>query len=233
MSGATYEELRRSFRWQLPPVLNLGVEVCERQPRGDPAILVTDGREVTRTVTFGELADDSSRLANALRGARRRTGRPGRHRPARSAPRRPSRTLRRPSSAPIAVPLSILFGPDALDMRLRDAEVRVVLGEGEPLERIAELGLDVPLVDVDRDLERLLADASPRFEPVATTPDTPALLVYTSGTTGPPKGALHGHRVLAGPPARASSSRTTTSRTTVTSSGRPPTGRGSAASTTC
>ena len=115
-----------------------------------------------------------------------------------SAPRRRVAHVAAAKLGAIAVPLSILFGPDALEMRLRDADVRVVLGEGEPLERIAELGLDVPLIDVDRDLERLLAGASPRFEPVATTPDTPALLVYTSGTTGPPKGALHGHRVLPG-----------------------------------
>jgi acetyl-CoA synthetase len=63
---------------------------------------------------------------------------------------------------------------------------------------VRALGLDAALLDVDTDLPRLLAEASPRFAPVAATPDTPALLVYTSGTTGPPKGALHGHRVLAG-----------------------------------
>ena len=171
--------------------------MCERQPRGSPAVLVTDGREVTRTVTFGELADDSSRLANALRGLGVGPG----DRIGIVLPQRSETAVAHVAAAKlgaVAVPLSILFGPDALDMRLRDAEVRVVIGEGEPLERIAELGLDVPLIDVDRDLEQLLGDASPRFEPVSTTPDTPALLVYTSGTTGPPKGALHGHRVLPG-----------------------------------
>ena len=73
-----------------------------------------------------------------------------------------------------------------------------MLGERESLERVAALGFDGALIDVDHDLPRLLADASPDFTAVATTPDTPALLVYTSGTTGAPKGALHGHRVLAG-----------------------------------
>ena len=194
---AAYDELRSSFRWELPETLNLGVDVCERQPRDAPAILVTDGRAITRTVTFGELADDSNRLANALRGLGVGRG----DRVGIVLPQRPETAVAHIAAAKlgaIAVPLSVLFGPDGLETRLRDAEVRVVLGEAEPLERIAGLGLDVPLVDVDRDLPALLADASPRFEAVATTPDTPALLVYTSGTTGPPKGALHAHRVLAG-----------------------------------
>ena len=229
--GRSYEELRRAFRWRLPETLNLGVDVCERQPRDAAAILVTDGRAITRTVTFGKLADDSNRLANALRGLGVGLG----DRIGIVLPQRPETAVAHIAAAKlgaIAVPLSVLFGPDGLQTRLRDAEVRVVLGEAEPLERIAGLGLDVPLVDVDRDLPAMLADASTRFEAVATTPDTPALLVYTSGTTGPPKG--RSTRIACSPDTcRASSSRTTPSLASTTGSGRPRTGPGSAASTTC
>ena len=192
-----YEELRAALRWRLPDTVNIGVEVCDRQPAAAPAILVTDGRSVTRTVTFGELSETSNRLANALRALGVRAG----DRVGLVLGQRPETAFAHAAVyklGAIAVPLSPLFGPDALQSRLGDAEAGVVLGESEPLERIAALGLDTTALDVDRDLERLLAAASPRFEAVATSPDTPALLVYTSGTTGPPKGALHGHRVLAG-----------------------------------
>jgi acetyl-CoA synthetase len=194
---ARYEELRRTFRWSLPATYNIGVEVSDRHPPGAPAILVTDGREVTRTVTFGELAESSNRLANALTALGVRPG----DRVAVVLSQRVETALAHIAAyklGAIALPLSTQFGPDALEVRLRDAEPRVVLGEADAVEKIRALDLEAELVDVDRDLEDLLAAASPRLTPVETTPDTPALLVYTSGTTGPPKGALHGHRVLAG-----------------------------------
>ena len=193
----TYDELRRSHRWVLPPLLNLGVEVADRQPKEAPAILVTDGRVISRTVSFGELSESSNRLANVLSAAGAVPG----DRVAIVLSQRPETAIAHIAAyklGAIAVPLSTAFGPDALDVRLRDAAPRVVLGESESLERVRALGYDGSLIDVDRDLDPLLAAASPLFEPAPTTPETPALLVYTSGTTGPPKGALHGHRVLAG-----------------------------------
>ena len=185
----TYEELYGAFRWDLPEWFNLGVEVCERHPRGTTAILVTDGREVTRKVTFGELSDDSNRLANVLRARGIGMG----DRVAIALPQRPETAVAHIAAyklGAIAVPLSTRFGPDAMAVRLDDAEPAVVLADRE-LE-------GVETIDVDRELPGLLAAASDRFEPVETCPDTPALIIYTSGTTGPPKGALHGHRILAG-----------------------------------
>ena len=197
MSHPTYDELRAAHRWALPPLLNLGVEVADRQPRGAPAILVTDGREITRTVSFGELSERSNRLANVLTAAGVAPG----DRIAIVLSQRPETAVAHIATyklGAIAVPLSTAFGPEALEVRLGDAGPRVVIGEAESLDRVRTLGFDGALIDVDRDLDALLASASPAFEPAPTTPDTPALLVYTSGTTGPPKGALHGHRVLAG-----------------------------------
>ncbi len=192
-----YEELRASFRAPDTSSANIGVEVADRQPPDDPAILVTNGREITRTVTFGELTELSNRLANVLSahgvGAGDRVGIILSQRPETAIAHIATYKL-----GAIALPLSAAFGTDALGVRLRGAEPRALLGEQESLERARDLGYDGAVIDVDRELPRLLAAAAPVFTAADTSGDTPALLVYTSGTTGPPKGALHGHRVLAG-----------------------------------
>ena len=187
--GLSYEQLYEGFRWQVPAKVNLGVDVCERHPRDAVAIVVTDGREVTRRVTFGELSDDSNRLANALRARGVGQG----DRVGIALPQRPETAVAHIAVyklGAIAVPLSTRFGPDAMAVRLGDADPAVVLADRE-LE-------GVETIDVERELPALLAAASDRFEPVATAADAPALIVYTSGTTGPPKGALLAHRVLYG-----------------------------------
>ena len=197
MGMNSYAELREAHRWAHPERVNIGVEVSDRQRGTDPAILVTDGREITRTVSFGELSESSNRLANALSAQGIGEG----ARVALILSQRPETAIAHIAIyklGAIAVPLSAAFGADALEMRLRGSEPRAVLGERSSLERVAALGYDGLAIDVDDDLDRLVAQASPRFAAAETGPDTPALLVYTSGTTGPPKGALHGHRVLAG-----------------------------------
>lgn len=91
--------------------MNLGVDVCERQPSGAVAIVVTDGREVVRKVTFGELSGDSNRLANALRGLGVEAG----DRVGIALSQRPETAVAHIAVyklGAIVVPLSTRFGPD-------------------------------------------------------------------------------------------------------------------------
>ncbi|MEA2961829.1 MAG: acetyl-CoA synthetase, partial [Alphaproteobacteria bacterium] len=108
----------------------------------------------------------------------------------------------------IALPLAILFGNEAISYRLQDSGARALITNAPGLEKLAGArdampGLELVLsvdgaADGVEDFHAVLARAADEFTPVATRSEDPALMVYTSGTTGPPKGALHAHRVLIG-----------------------------------
>ena len=98
----------------------------------------------------------------------------------------------------VAMPLSLLFGPDALSYRLNDSEAVVALVDGASIEQVLQVqGECVALREVVR-LDVLQNSEANCFAPVVTQADDAAVLIYTSGTTGPPKGALIPHRALIG-----------------------------------
>jgi len=99
----------------------------------------------------------------------------------------------------VAMPLSLLFGPDALSYRLNDSEAVVALVDGASLEQVLQVkGECIALREVVRLDALQIQDAESSFVPVITQADDAAVLIYTSGTTGPPKGALIPHRALIG-----------------------------------
>lgn len=101
----------------------------------------------------------------------------------------------------ITVPLSPLFGPDGLSVRLRDAAPRLALTDAPRAGVVRDSRVDVPLRLVDDAGFQALLAKGPRIEAdeeARLGPEEPAFLVYTSGTTGGPKGALLPHRVIAG-----------------------------------
>ncbi|MEU6253456.1 benzoate-CoA ligase family protein [Streptomyces sp. NPDC047043] len=95
----------------------------------------------------------------------------------------------------VAVPASTMLTGGELGRLVADCRTRVVLGSEEfaPVVRAAvQEAAEVEHLLLGDDWQRLL-DAGPDEEPYPTWPDSPALWLYTSGTTGTPKAAMHRH----------------------------------------
>src|SRR5687767_6180375 len=64
-----YDALRSRFAWRVPERYNIGIDVCDKWAAAEPdrLALIEVGEDGGRTrLTFGELSDQSNRLANLL-----------------------------------------------------------------------------------------------------------------------------------------------------------------------
>ena len=208
--GRTYEEICARFKWDVPAAFNIAVDICDRHA-DDPtrvAMIYEDENGRISEHTFAEFRARSNQLAGALRrlGVARgdRVGIVMSQRPETGTAHLGIYKL-----GAIALPLATLFGPEALEYRLRSAGVRVVVTDAMSVDRLLEVRGKLPelthIISADTlgrndvlDYGPLIGGESEQFDPVATAAEDPALLIFTSGTTGPPKGALHAHRIMLG-----------------------------------
>ena len=208
----------RPPRVEVPREYNAARDLVDRhlgtERAGRPAVIDADG-----TYTYAELAERVNRAGNALLGL-------GARMESRVAiclldsVDFPAVFLGAIRIGAVPIPLNTLLTAADYDYMLRDSRAHTLVvsrellpsfapvlrgqpwlrevvvageGEGEDGDGARPGGEGGP---VARRLADLLAAASPDLEPAPTTSDDVAFWLYTSGTTGAPKGAMHLHRHL-------------------------------------
>ena len=208
-----YPEIHASFRWQVPERFSL-FEACCRRWGDDPqrvALIADDGAGRCEHYTYAQIRAAAARLSGALRAVGVAPG----DCVAIVLPQRVETIIAHMAIhrlGAVAVPLSMLFGPEALEYRLQDSGAVLAFADAEVVARLGEVAPRCPalrtLVAVDRadvagaaeivDWQALLQHAADPVAPAATRATDPAVLIYTSGTTGPAKGALIPHQAMLG-----------------------------------
>lgn len=205
-----YREIYDAFRWNVPAEFNMA-QACCRRHADDPnriALYWEDDAGNTAVLSYRDLLRAANRLSNALAGLGVARG----DRVAIVLAQRPETAVAHMACyqlGAVAMPLSILFGPEALEFRLADSGACAVVVEAASLQNLMPVRHNLPALKhvigvggaretaVDPWAE-LLARSSDDYSPVLTGPRDAAVLIYTSGTTGPPKGALMPQQVILG-----------------------------------
>ena len=206
-----HSALHQAFIWQVPAQFNLAEVCCSRWSRQSPRAVavraVAEDGSQTR-LSYRALQQQANRLSQVLRRQGVRAG----DRVAIVMPQRFETAIAHIAVyqlGAVAMPLAMLFGPDALAYRLQDSGAALAIADDSAMANLLAARATCPglrtVIAVgaaagqgDLDWDAALALAPDHFAPVATAADDPAILIYTSGTTGPAKGALIPHRALIG-----------------------------------
>lgn len=206
IAGTDWATIRQAHSWQLPHDYNLAEDMVGKWARFDPDRIALRhlGPGGVDAYSFGLLDRLSSRLANVMvaQGLR------ARDRVAVLLPQCPETLLTHLAAykiGAIVVPLFTLFGTDGLSYRLDHSGAKLLVTDMANMPKLDGIGEALEaILCIDGGTERakalapLMERARDHFETAPSSPDMPAFISYTSGTTGPPKGALHAHRVLLG-----------------------------------
>ncbi|MCV2349137.1 acyl-CoA synthetase [Paucibacter sp. Y2R2-4] len=207
-----YAAVYADFRWQVPADFSWAEVCCARWARDTPdalALIFESEAGCRAQYSYGQLQRAAHRLSNALRSLGVQRG----DRVALVLPQRFETVVAHIAInqvGAVAMPLSLLFGPEALEYRLQDSAAVLAIVDESSMPVLRGLRASCPalrqLITIGGSpqgeqelcwMAALQAQAA-RFKPEPLSAEDPALLIYTSGTTGAPKGALIPQRALIG-----------------------------------
>ena len=207
------------WQWQIPEYFNIGFECTSKHLGGPkeeiPAMIFEDDADGVSQCTYRELARLSDIFAQFFQsqGFAAQERMLLRYKNAAAYPIGFFGVLK---AGGVAVPTSTLLSLPEVLYLLEDSEAKIMLTDSVTWSKLAEFrdlySLEkVVLADLDSPqeavsykgieifaLKEILEQFSPLEKHAETRPQDPAYLVYTSGTTGYPKGVLHGHKSLLG-----------------------------------
>ena len=201
---AAYAQLHQQFGWVVPEYFNMA-QVCsarwalDAKAKHRVAVRTYDPNGKGQTHTYAQLQTQADALSHVLKAQGVVQG----DRVAIVMPQCFETAVAYIAvlqMGAVAMPLSMLFGPEALVFRLQDSDAKVALCHATALSSIQAAQKDCPLLQRVSQVETAIASSQTQgtFKPVNTLAQDPAVLIYTSGTTGNPKGALIPHQALIG-----------------------------------
>jgi len=199
----SYKQLCEEFSWQIPQFFNFGVDVVDRWARNadGPALIWENAAGDGGSYRYSDVARLTDRLANALRARGIEKG----DRVIVMLPRIPAWPISMVALLKIgAVPVPCIEMLTAADLafRVENSEARGVICRSSQVPKFEGLtdSLSTKLAVGGApgwdDFDRAMANAPDQLQPTVVAAEDPALMYYTSGSTGYPKGVVHSARGL-------------------------------------
>jgi acyl-coenzyme A synthetase/AMP-(fatty) acid ligase len=197
-----YAATAQAFRWDVPEHFNFARDVVDvwAQDPAKPALVWSDDAGGERRFTYADIARASCRFANLLAAHGVGKG----DRVVIMLPRRPEWQIAMVGALRAgAIPIPCIDMLTAKDVAYR-VEHSGAFAAVTAAANAAKFAADAPLrlraalggADGWLDLERALAAQPESFDAVALAADEPAIMYYTSGSTGHPKGVTHAARAI-------------------------------------
>ncbi len=195
-------------RWRVPADYNVAIDCLDRHTtlRDRVALYYEDDEGNSARYTFGQMIAAANRFGNGLKGIGIKRG----DVIAVHSPQRPETAIVHMACyriGAIALPISKLFGPEALKYRLTNSAASAILVEAESASKLDGIRAEIETLKHviiaggkgdGLSFDDLLEKGSADLAIEKNSAEDPILLMYTSGTTGNPKGVLQAHRYVLG-----------------------------------